>query len=317
MKVFITGEMPDITRESLLKAGFDITEYVKTKPISQKNLIKNVKDCDAIISLLSDKITEEVLSNAPNCKIVANYAAGFNNIDIEYAKKKNIIVTNTPDILTNATAEIAVSLVLASSRRIVEGDSFMRKGKFTGWKSKLLLGMELKGKTVGIVGAGRIGQETGKILKSFGTNIIYYNKTSKKEFEKEVNGKKVTLEKLLKEADIISLHLPLNKDTYNLLSKEKLDLLKETAILINTARGEILDEKYLIELLKKKRIFGAGFDVYEGEPDFNIELLKLENVVLLPHIGSATFETRNKMAKLCVDNVINVLKNKKPITPVF
>lgn len=316
MKVLITREIPEIAKNILLENDIDVLVYSKNKPISKKEIIKYGKDCDGVISLLTDKFDKELIDLLPNCKIIANYAVGYNNIDIQYAKSRNIIVTNTPDILTDATADIAVSLVLACARNIVSGDLFMRKNKFTGWDPKLLRGIELRNKTVGIIGAGRIGQETARRLKAFGTNIVYFSKTAKKEFEIELGAKKVDLDKLLKISDVISMHIPLTDKTRNLLDKDKLELLKEDAILVNTARGEIIDENYLIEMLKNNRIYSAGFDVYLNEPDYNRELLKLDNVVLLPHIGSATYEARDKMAKLCAENIVNVLNGKQSLTPV-
>ena len=316
MKVFITREISSAAKELLQKEGISVKEYSKNKAIPRDVLIKNIKDADGIISLLTEKFDEELIDKLEKCKIIANYAVGFNNIDIKYTKSKGIVVTNTPDVLTDATAEIAVSLVLACARRIVESDNFMRERKFVGWEPKLYQGIQLTGKTVGIIGAGRIGQATAKRMQGFGCKIIYYNRSRKPEFEKELNAKKVSLSKLMSTSDIISIHLPFNSSTKQLLSKEKLELLKSTAILVNTARGEIIDEKHLIKMLKQKRIFAAGFDVYENEPDYNEKLLKLKNVVLLPHIGSATFETRDKMAELAAKNVINVLRGKKPITPV-
>lgn len=316
MKIFITRELPEIAVELLLKHGFEVDVFSKNRAIKKEELINLAKDCDGLISLLSDKIDKDVIDAMPNCKVIANYAVGFNNIDIKYAKLKKIVVTNTPDVLTHSTADLAVALVMACARNLIAGEKMVRNGKFKGWAPKLLLGVELYGKTVGIIGAGRIGMETAKRLKAFGTNIIYYSRTKKRDFEQLTDAKKVTLEKLLSNSDIISIHIPLNEETNNLISKEKLNLLKENAILINTARGEVIDENYLIELLKAKKIFAAGFDVYQNEPKINKELIKLENVVLLPHLGSATIEARNKMAELAVNNVLGVLLNKKPITPV-
>ena len=192
----------------------------------------------------------------------------------------------------------------------------MRSKKFKGWKPQLLLGLEMKDKTVGIIGAGRIGSATARRLKAFGTKFVYFNRNKKEIFESEFNAKRVSLNSLLKSSDIISIHLPLTKGTFHLINKENLGLLKKSAVLVNTSRGEIIDEKFLIRLLKKKKIFAAGLDVYENEPIIDPELLKLDNVFLLPHIGSATIETRSGMAELCAKNVINVLKHKKPLTEV-
>ena len=251
------------------------------------------------------------------CKVIANYAVGYNNIDVEYAKQKNIIVTNTPNVLTESTADLTVALILSCSRRLFEAENLIRKKQFKGWKPKLLLGIELKNKTVGLIGAGRIGMAVGIRVKAFGTNIIYFDSNRNKILEENTAAKKVSLKFLLENSDIISVHLPLNENTYHFLNKENLSQVKKTAIIVNTSRGEIIDEKYLIKMLKKNRIKSAGLDVYENEPGINIELLKMKNVVLLPHIGSATEEARSAMAELAAKNIIGVLKNNKPITPVI
>lgn len=316
MKVFITRKISSKAKNLLIKNKISVKEFLPDRAITRNELIKNAKDADGIISLLTEKFDKKLIDALPKCKIIANYAVGYNNIDIEYAKAKGVIVTNTPDVLTDATAEIAASLILSCARRIVESDNFMREEKFDGWKPQLFQGIQLTNKTLGIIGAGRIGRATARRMKGFGCKIIYYSKSKKPKFEMEVNARKVSLVYLMKNSDIISIHLPLSSNTYKLIGKEKLNLLKPTAIIVNTARGEIVEEKYLIELLKKKRIFSAGFDVYDNEPNFNKNLLKLNNVVLLPHIGSGTFETRNKMAELAAKNVRNVLFGKKPITPV-
>ena len=316
MKVFITRSLPGNIEKILREKGYTVVTFKEDRPISKTELIKNAGNADAVISLLTDKIDSEIIDNLKKCKIIANYAVGYNNIDIEYAKSKNIIVTNTPDILTNATADIALTLALACSRRAIEGHDFVKKKKFKGWAPKLLLGLEMNGKTIGIIGAGRIGQAAAKRFKAFDTKIVYYNRSRKYDLEKKLGAKKVTLKKLMKDSDIISIHIPSTEETYHLLDKEHLSLLKPDAILINVARGEVVDEKYLIQLLKKRKIHSAGFDVYENEPDINPDLLKLPNVVLLPHLGSATIEARTKMAQLCAENVIRVLGGKSPKTKV-
>ncbi len=315
-KIFITYKLPGKPELLLKKKGFDISVHSKKENISKEELIKKAKEANAIITLLSNKIDKEIIDSLPKLKIIANCAVGFNNIDVEYARSKNIIVTNTPGILTNATADITVGLVIVCARRFHEAEKIMRENNFTGWKPDLLLGMELSGKTFGLIGAGRIGQAVGKRMKSFGTKIIYFNNSRKIEFEEETCAKKVSLNYLLKNSDIVSIHLPLNNSTFRMLNKEKLLMLKKNSILINTARGEIVDEKFLVKLLKGNRISAAGFDVYEGEPEVNPDLLKLKNVFLLPHLGSATVETRTAMSLLCAENVASVLSGKAAITPV-
>jgi glyoxylate reductase len=316
MKVFITRSLPGNVEKTLRENGHTVVTFKKDKPITKKELIKYARNAGAVISLLTDKIDSEIIDNLKKCKIIANYAAGYNNIDINYAKQKNIIVTNTPDILTNATADIALTLALACSRRAIEGHDFVMKKKFKGWAPNLLLGLEMSGKTIGIIGAGRIGQAVAKRFKAFDTKIIYYNRSRKYDLEKDVGAKKVSLKKLMNDSDIISIQIPSTNETYHLLDKEHLSLLKPNAILINIARGEVVDEKYLIQLLKKGKIHSAGFDVYENEPNLDQDLLKLSNAVLLPHLGSATIETRTKMAQLCAENVIRVLSGRTPKTPV-
>jgi glyoxylate reductase len=316
MKVFITQKLPAIAYKLLVNAGFEVTVYDDDKTILKRDLIKLAKDADGIISLLTDKIDSNVISKLPNCKVIANYAVGFNNIDVDYASKKGIVVTNTPDILTQATADLTFALILSVARRVVEGDHMLRDGLFRGWKPELLLGMELSGKTIGIFGAGRIGQAVGLRAKAFGMNILYTSKSRKHKFEKKTGSKKVGLKTLLKESDVVTLHAPLTPKTNGLIDKSHLDLLKSNSIFINTARGEIADENHLISKLKNKQLFGAGFDVYVNEPKVNKKLLKLQNTVLLPHLGSGTIETRNEMAKLAAENVIKVLMGKKPLTPV-
>jgi glyoxylate reductase len=263
--------------------------------------------------MLTDKIDDYIISRLPNLKIISNFAVGYNNIDIESASKHNIMVSNTPGVLTEATADTAFALLISAGRRIVESDKFMRDGKFAGWEPMLLLGTEMHGKTIGVIGAGRIGTAFAKRCLGFGMKIIYFSGSKNRAFEEAFNAKKVSLNKLLEESDFISIHVPLSQSTFHLLGKEELSKIKPAAVLVNTARGEIVDERELIKLLKSKRIFAAGFDVYEGEPKVNKELFKLNNVVLLPHIGSATLETRSKIAEMASLNVVNAFVKKRPI----
>ena len=316
MKVFVTREISEKAIHLLKKEKFRVSVYKKDKPIPKSELIKNGRDADAIIALLTEKFDKELIDKIPKCRIIANVAVGYNNIDIEYATKKKIVVTNTPDVLTESTSDLALALILACSRRLMEGERMVRTGKFKGWKPKLLLGIELKNKVVGIIGAGRIGTETAVRAKAFKTKIVYFSRNRNYELEKKTGGVKVPLETLLKKSDIISIHLPLNKGTYHLIDRKRLSLLKRSAVLVNTSRGEVIDEKELVKILKQKKIFSAGFDVYENEPTINPGLLKLDNVILLPHIGSATEEARSAMAILAAKNVSNVLKGKKALTPV-
>ncbi len=315
MKVFITREIPETAAELLKSKGIEVKVYPLDKPIPYQVLKKEVKEVDGVIALLTDKFDEEIIDSMTRCKVIANYAVGYNNINVAYAKRKGITVTNTPDVLTDSTADLAMTLVLACSRRLVEGEEMMRKKKFKGWQPKLLLGLELKGKIFGIIGAGRIGTAVAKRAAGFGVNILYYDERDNSEIN-SFGGEKVGLDFLLGKSDIISVHLPLTENTYHLLNKERLQLIKKTAVFVNTARGEIVEEKGLIKKLKNGLIFSAGLDVYENEPEVNPEFYKLRNVVLLPHLGSATEDARNEMAKLAAENVISVLSEKGGITPV-
>ncbi|MEW5842581.1 MAG: D-glycerate dehydrogenase [Bacteroidota bacterium] len=317
MKVFITRKLVGKAEQMLKANGIQVKTFLEDRAISRTELLKNVKDADGIISMFTEKIDKKVIDNMERCKIIANCAVGFNNIDVRYANEKNIAVTNTPEILTDATADLTVALVLACARRLREGERMMRKNEWTGWKPQQLLGLEMKNKTVGIVGAGRIGYAVAKRMKSFGTKIIYFNRKNNLKFEKEFSAQRFSLSALLRRADIVSVHLPLDKKTFHILNKDNLKLMKKNSVIVNSSRGEIIEEKSLIQLLKKKKIFAAGFDVYEGEPVINPELRKLDNVFLLPHIGSATVETRSAMAELCAKNIIKVLSGRKPVTPVY
>ncbi len=317
MKVFITRELPDIALRLLRKNKISFDYYKKDQPIPRNFLLEKIKNCEALVCLLTENIDKEVIDQMPNCKIIANYAVGFNNIDIDYAKKKKIIVTNTPDVLTESTADLTLALVLACARRIFEGESLLRKGKFKGWKPKLLLGSEMKNKNFGILGAGRIGSAVAIRAKSFGTNIIYVDNKKNVKLEKATGARKVSLKYLLENSDILSIHLPLNAKTHHYLDYKRLIQLKRNSILINTSRGEIIDEKSLIRLLRQNRLLAVGLDVFENEPNLNSELLKFSNLLIIPHLGSATREARDGMAELAVKNVINVLTGKPPLSPVF
>jgi len=316
MKVFITREIPEAAAELLRRKKIEVKVYPGAKPIPYQLLKKEVGEVDAVISLLTDKFDEEMIDAMTKCKIIANYAVGYNNINVAYANNKGITVTNTPDVLTDSTADLAMALVLACSRRLAEGREMMRKNKFRGWQPKLLLGIELRGKNFGIIGAGRIGTAVAKRAAGFGVNLLYYDGRVNPEID-SMGGKKTALSFLLKKSDVISVHLPLTESTHHLLSKERLSLIKKSAVFINTARGEIVEEKALIQMLKNDLIFSAGLDVYENEPDINPELYTLKNVVLLPHLGSATEDARNEMAKLAAENVISVLNGMGAITQVL
>lgn len=315
-KVYVTSEIPEEGIE-LLEKYFEVEVNREDRNLSKDELISKIKDKDGVLCRLADIIDKEVINNASRVKIFANYAVGFNNIDISEATSRGVFVTNTPDVLTDTTAELAWALLFAAARRVVESDKFMRSGKFIKWSSKLFLGQDIKGKTLGIIGLGKIGKAFGKKSIGFEMNILYYNRSRDKEFEKKYGAEYVDMDTLLRKSDFISIHLPLTEETRHLIGENEFNKMKETAIIINTARGPIIEEKALARALKSKRIMAAGLDVYEREPEFEPELKDLDNVVMLPHIGSATAETRTNMAIMAAQNIVEVLSGNKPLNPVF
>lgn len=311
-KVFVTRKIPEAGIK-LLRKECEVRVYPKNKAIPRRELIKGVKWCDALLCLLTEKIDKEILKANPKLKIVANYAVGYDNIAVSACKELNIPVTNTPGVLTEAVAEHTFALLLSIARRIPESDCFVRAGKYKQWEPELLLGPQLEGKTIGIIGLGRIGSKVAeKAVKGMGMRAVYNSISRNKKFEKEYSAKFLSKEELLKKSDFVTLHVPLLKSTYHLISKKELKLMKKTAYLINTSRGAVVDEKALVQALKNKKIAGAALDVYENEPRITKDLLKLKNVVLTPHTASATYEARNAMAILAAKNILAVKKGKKP-----
>jgi len=279
---------------------------------SEDEIIESAKDKDGVLCLLTDPITKKVIDNLDSVKVISNYAVGYDNIDVGHATEKGIIVTNTPGVLTNATAELTWALIFAVARRINEAENLVRESRFKGWGATLLLGTEIKGKTLGIIGVGRIGTEVGLKSKGFDMQIVYTDMQSNPLLEREVDAKKVSLNELLEMSDFVSIHVPLTAETYHLLSKEEFKIMKNSAYLINTSRGSVVDESALIEAIENGEIKGAGLDVYEKEPLIPSRLRSLKNVVLLPHIGSATVDSRNKMAIIAADNLISALEGHIP-----
>lgn len=305
--IFVTRNIAEPALKKLAQY-FDLTVNPKDRVLTQAEIIEGVKNKDALLCLLTDQIDKAILDNAPKLKVISNYAVGFNNIDIKEATKRGIPVCITPGILTNATADLTFALILAVTRRLIEADHYMRSGQFSGWAPDLFLGSELQGKTLGIIGMGRIGYAVAKRAMGFEMNILYFSKTPK-----DIPGATfVPLQTLFERSDIISLHTPLTSETHHLIGARELSLMKKSAYLINTTRGLVVDEHALVEALKTGKIAGAGLDVYENEPLASEGLNSLNNVVMLPHIGSATIETRTKMALLAADNAIDILEGKKP-----
>lgn len=311
MKVFITRKIPQPGLNLLQKEFLiDINPY--DRALTKQEIIEGIKGKDGLLCLLTDQIDKDVINAEPKLKMIASYAVGYDNIDVAAATIRGIPVSNTPDVLTETTAELAWALLFSVARRIVEGDRFTRDGKFKSWAPMLMLGQDVMKKTLGVVGTGRIGSAFALKSKGFEMKLLYTDKQKNKKLEYELGAKRVPLLKLLKESDFISLHVPLTKGTYHLIDEKELRMMKKTAILINTARGPIINEKDLIKALKENWIFGAGLDVYEEEPEIPKELKNLDNVVLQPHTGSGTIETRTKMALMAAQNMIIGLNGKIP-----
>lgn len=317
-RVFVTQPIPEIGVQ-MLKEYFDVSQNTTDRVLSRSQLKKAIRGVDAVLSLLTDHIDDEMISAAGSqLKIIANYAVGFENIDVEAAKKRKIIVTNTPGVLTEAVAEHTMALMISVARRIVESDTYMRSGKYTHWQANLLLGVELQGKTLGIIGLGRIGSRVAQIAqKGFGMTVIYTDVKRNSQFEHEFKSKYFRLNKLLATADIVSLHVPLLPTTRHLINAKNIKSMKRTAILINTSRGPVIDEKSLVRALQRQQITGAGLDVFEYEPRPIAGMESLSNLVATPHIASATIEARTAMAKIAAENITDVLSGKKPLNPVY
>jgi lactate dehydrogenase-like 2-hydroxyacid dehydrogenase len=280
--------------------------------LARKELLPAVVGRDGVLCLLTDRIDAEVLDAAKGCKVFANCAVGYDNVDVPAATARGIAITNTPGVLTDATADLTWALIFAVARRIVEGDRYVRGGEFKGWAPMLLLGGDITGQTLGIVGAGRIGQAVARRSVGFQMKVLYTDPSARQELEREVGARRVELDELLRESDFVSLHTPLVTETRHLIGRRELSLMKPTAYLINAARGPIVDEEALVEALRDKRIAGAGLDVYENEPALAPGLADLPNVVLLPHLGSASTQTRTRMATMAAENLLAVLEGRIP-----
>ena len=308
--IYVTRRIPQAAID-LLSSYFDVSVNPFERNLRRAELLEHIKDADAILCLLSDSIDRSVMDAAPRLKCISNYAVGYNNIDVEYASKQGIVVCNTPKVLTETTADLTWALIMSCARRIVESDSFLRSGEFKGWEPMLLMGADIHHKTLGIIGMGRIGQAVAKRASGFGMRVLAYD-PSLPEDHTTALWKSVDLLTLLREADFVSLHVPLTEKTQHMIGPGELKLMKRGAILINTSRGAVINESALIEALRQNRIAAAGLDVYEKEPYIPQELLELKNVVLLPHIGSATTETRTAMGIMAAQNAIAVLKGEEP-----
>ncbi|MFP4050917.1 MAG: 2-hydroxyacid dehydrogenase [Thermoplasmata archaeon] len=312
MEVFVTRKIPEIGLNKV-KEKFETEINPHPRMLKKEEIIEGVKGKDALLCLLTDEIDEEIIEAGEDLKVISNYAVGYDNIDVEAANERRIAVTNTPGVLTEATAEMAWSLIFAVVRNIVKGDKYVREDKFEGWDPTLMIGHEVHNKTLGVIGMGNIGSCVARKSKAFDMDVLYYNRSRRKNIEKEIGAEYVDKESLLSKSDIVTLHVPLTDETEEMISWEELDTMKESSYLINTARGEVVNEEALIETLRENGIGGAGIDVYSDEPyGANPNYYDLDNVVLTPHLGSASHRARDGMSKMAADNLIAVLEGRMP-----
>ncbi len=310
----VTRNIPAVGLDRLGSGG-SVKVNPHDRPMTADELVMAAADCDGILSMLTDCIDTAFLDRCPRVKAISNYAVGFNNIDVAECTRRGVGVSNTPDVLTNATAEIALALMLACARRVVEADEVVRAGQWRGWAPLDYLGMDMVGKVLGIIGAGRIGLRVARMAAGLDMPVIYYSRSPHPEFD-QIGAVRVDLEQLLRQADFVSLHAPLTDQTRHIIGAKQLALMKPTAILINTARGPLVDEQALVDALRHNRIYGAGLDVFEREPVLNPGLATLKNVILLPHIGSATVATRGQMAVMAAEDLLAMTSGKRPVHPV-
>lgn len=312
MKLLITSNIPEKIYDELDK-HFEIRYHDSNVPLNKEEIIEMIKGQDALLCPLSDKIDKEVIDAGDNLKIIANYGAGFDNIDIDYAREKGVVVTNAPAPASAvSTAELAFGLMLAAARRLVSGDKVTRAGEFYGWRPTFYLGSQLKGKTLGIIGLGNIGKNLAKRARAFEMKVVYYSRTRKEDFEKDFGIEYLDKDEVIRSSDFLSLHTAYVPELHHMISKKELEMMKESAILINASRGPVVDEEALADALIENVIAGAALDVYEFEPKVNDKLMDLDNVILAPHLGNATYEARLEMGENAKDNLIAFKEGKSP-----
>jgi glyoxylate reductase len=313
-KVLVTREIPSAGLRAL--EPFDV-RVLHERPPERGELLDAVRGVSGILSTATEKMDGELMDAAgEDLKVIANMAVGYDNVDVDASAERGIVVTNTPGVLDETTADVAFMLLLAAARRLGEGERLLRAGRWEWWGPKQLMGRDVWGKRLGIVGFGRIGQAVARRARGFGMEVLYHNRSRKEEAEQELGARYVEFDELLETVDFVSVHTPLTDETHHLIGPKELGRMKPTAVLVNTSRGPVVDEAALADALAAGRIFAAGLDVYEEEPKVHPKLLELENVVLAPHIGSASVETRDRMAALAAENLAAVLRGEDPKTPV-
>lgn len=310
--VYVTRKIPEAGLDLLREACGTVAVNPQDRVLTREELVEAVRGRDGVLCLLTDTVDAAVLDAARGARVFANYAVGFDNIDVAAATARGIAVTNTPGVLTDATSDLAWALLFSAARRIPEADAFTRAGRFNGWAPMLLLGADITGRTLGIVGAGRIGTAVALKSAGFRMRVLYTDPCVNDALETAVGARRVPLDQLLAESDFVSLHVPLASGTTHLIGAAELRRMKPTAVLVNTSRGPVVDESALVEALRTGTIAAAGLDVYENEPALAAGLVDLPNAVLAPHIGSATIETRTRMAVMAAENVVAVLRGDRP-----
>lgn len=314
MKIFVSRNIPGNSLDKLKNSGNEVAISDFDRPLTATEFLEGAKGVDAVLALLSDKIDGEVIDAiGPQLKIISNYAVGFDNIKVPQLSEKGVVVTNTPsDEVNESVAEHAWALMLALARRIVEADEATRRGAYKGWEPGIFIGVNMVGKTLGIVGMGRIGEMTARRARGFSMRVLYNKRTPDPEVEKELGVEFADLDKLYAESDFVSLHVPLTDETRHMINAAAFAKMKKGVILVNTARGPVVDEGDLVDALRAGIVGGAGLDVYDNEPNINAELVAMENVILTPHIASATWEARNKMGEQAVSAILDTLSGKMP-----
>jgi glyoxylate reductase len=316
-KVYVTRKVPEQALEILRSVATVSVWDREDVPPPRQVILRELAQADGVFSLLTDRIDAEVMAAAPRLKVISNFAVGFDNVDIPAATKRGIVVTHTPDVLTETVADFTICLMLAAARRLVEADRYTRDGKWKTWEPLLLAGQDIHHATLGLIGLGRIGAAVARRAQGFGMRVLYYDVVRREDLESSLSITYRSLDDVLRDSDVISVHVPLSEQTRHLIGRAQFALMKNTAVFVNTSRGPVVDQRALAEALTSRRIFAAGIDVFEQEPVSSDDpLLKLDNVIVVPHIASASIPTRIRMATLAAENLVAVLQGKRPPNPV-